>query len=72
MTRRELWAITCRHIGLCGTSFWFLDQREAFAGTPAAILYIRPDRMTPIEDASGNLLAWHMGRAGRRTALRSA
>lgn len=60
LTRRELWALTGRHMGLCGVSFWFLDQREAYADTPAALLYIRPDRMTPDEDASGNLTGWFL------------
>ncbi len=58
LTRRELWALTFRHMGVCGTAFWYLDQLDLAARTPAAALYIRPDRMTPDEDAAGNLIGW--------------
>lgn len=58
LTRRELWALTFRHMGICGTAFWYLDQLDLAAKTPAAALYIRPDRMTPDEDANGNLQGW--------------
>lgn len=57
LTRRELWALTYRHMGLCGNAFWYLDQQNLY-GIPAAIKYLRPDRMTPVEDKGGNLLAW--------------
>jgi len=60
LTRRELWTITLRHMGLCGTAFWYLDQTEALGGTPLGIIYIRPDRMWPAEDAQGNLLGWSL------------
>lgn len=57
LTRREMWALTFRHMGLCGNSFWYLDQPNGF-GIPLAIKYLRPDRMTPDEDANGNLVGW--------------
>ena len=58
MTRSQLWSLTCRHVGLCGSSFWLNDQMEAFAHTPLASLYINPVRMTPAEDPQGNLTGW--------------
>ena len=33
-----MWQTTLRHMGLCGTSFWYLDQTEALSGTPLGIL----------------------------------
>ncbi len=39
-TRRELWAITSRHMGVCGSAFWYGDQLEPQGRTPLAILYI--------------------------------
>jgi hypothetical protein len=58
MSRSSLWRITSRHLGLCGNAFWIMDRPEAYSGTPAAIIYIRPDRLTPDEDAAGNLTGW--------------
>jgi hypothetical protein len=58
LSRSSLWRLTSRHVGLCGNAFWLLDQPEAFSGTPNAIVYLRPDRMTPDEDAAGNLTGW--------------
>jgi phage portal protein BeeE len=58
MTRRQLWSITLRHIGLCGNAFWYLDQRDLAADTPLQILYINPARMTPSVDAAGNVTGW--------------
>lgn len=57
LTRREMWALTFRHMGLCGNAFWYLDQPNIY-GIPLAIKYLRPDRMTPDEDANGNLVGW--------------
>src|ERR1035437_9533722 len=45
LTRRELWRLTLRHMGLCGTAFWYFDQAEALAGTPLGILYVNPGRV---------------------------
>ena len=58
MTRRGLWSITSRHIGLCGMAYWYLDQRDGFAGIPLSLLYINPARMWPAEDEAGNLTGW--------------
>lgn len=58
MTRSQLWSLTSRHMGLCGSSFWLADQREMLAGTPKAALYINPVRMTPADDEQGNLTGW--------------
>jgi hypothetical protein len=63
LSRSALWKITSRHLGLVGNAFWLLDQLEAFSGTPKGIAYIRPDRMTPDEDASGNLTGWTIDKA---------
>lgn len=60
LSRSALWRITSRHIGLAGNAFWLLDRPEAYAGTPLSIAYIRPDRMTPKEDANGNLREWRI------------
>jgi Phage portal protein len=73
-TRRQLWEITSRHMGLAGSAPWFLDQLDDF-GIPKAILYIRPDRLTP-EYASGSrtvldhwLLDKRPGYAGTRLEI---
>jgi phage portal protein BeeE len=58
MTRRSLWSITSRHVGLCGMAYWYLDQMDALAGIPLSILYINPARMWPAEDDNGNLTGW--------------
>jgi HK97 family phage portal protein len=58
MTRSRLWAITLRHMGVCGNAFWFLDQRDRLAGTPLQIHYINPARMRPATDKQGNLTGW--------------
>lgn len=58
-TRRELWQVTFRHMGLCGPSFWYKDQRDQY-GTPNSLLYINPARMTPKYDRAGNLLGWKL------------
>ena len=51
-------AITSRHLGVCGSAFWYLDQAEALAGTPLQILYINPARMTPVLDEGGAVTDW--------------
>lgn len=57
-TRSSLWNITCRHKGLAGYGFWYLDEAEAFAGTPRSLLYINPARMRPALDKAGSLVGW--------------
>lgn len=57
--RRQLWSLTLRHMGLTGNAFWYLDQQDAL-GVPLQVLYINPTRMSPVEDAGGNLLGWIM------------
>ena len=66
-TWASLSAVTCRHMGLCGSAFWYLDQTEALAGTPLQILYINPARMTPVLDRNGAVTDWvldHDNRGG--------
>jgi phage portal protein BeeE len=58
MTRAQLWSLTTRHAGLCGSAFWLADQVDMLAKTPKAALYINPARMTPAEDDQGNLTGW--------------
>jgi hypothetical protein len=58
--RSDLWALTARAMGICGSSFIFLDQPERVARTPAAMLPIAPWRMSPNEDSQGNLLTWQI------------
>lgn len=60
MGRRDLWKLTHRHNGLCGTAFWYLDQRTFTAGVPLATLYINPARMYPVQDKNGTLLGWKL------------
>jgi phage portal protein BeeE len=69
LTRRELWALTIRHMGLTGNAFWYMDQMSVVGGLPAAILYIRPDRLTPNEDKAGNLLSWQLDRSPKSAGL---
>lgn len=57
-TRRELWAITSRHMGVCGSAFWYFDQMEPVTKTPLSILYIAPWRMWPSFTKSGQLTGW--------------
>jgi SPP1 gp7 family putative phage head morphogenesis protein len=70
-TSPRTWAslsnVTCRHMGLCGSAFWYLDQSDALAGTPLQILYINPARMTPVLDKDGAITDWvldHDNRGG--------
>jgi HK97 family phage portal protein len=58
MTRAKLWNITLRHMGVCGNAFWYLDQLDGLAKTPAAIYYINPARVRPDTDKAGNLNGW--------------
>ncbi len=58
MTRRGLWSLTSRHLGLCGMAYWYLDQRDALAGIPLSILYVNPARVWTAEDDAGNLTGW--------------
>ena len=58
MTRRELWAITSRHMGLCGMAYWYLDQLHATARTPLGIIYVNPARVWCAADEVGNLTGW--------------
>lgn len=60
-TRRQQWELTSRHMGLCGTSFWVLDQLNGW-GFPRAILYCRPDRLTPELLQNGALKEWRLDR----------
>ena len=69
MSRSSLLRLWSRHLGLAGNAFLLLDQPEAYAGTPRALAYIRPDRMTPDEDANGNLTGWHIDREGGRPGV---
>ena len=60
IARRRLKTLTLRHMGLVGYTFWYLDQRDALAGTPRQLLYINPARMMPATDRGGNLIGWIM------------
>lgn len=59
LTRRALWSITSRHMGLCGTTFWYGDQLD-LNGIPAAFLYINPCRMTPVSNPAGYLIGYKL------------
>jgi len=60
MTRRALWQVTSRHSGLCGTAFWFQDQRSLISNTPLTTLYINPARMYPVQNEQGYLRGWKL------------
>ena len=57
MTRRQLLTVTSRQMGVCGNGAWMYDMRDNF-GIPRAILYIRPDRLTPVCNKAGVLQGW--------------
>lgn len=50
--------ITSRHMGLCGSAGYFLDQRDGY-GIPNALLYLRPDLMYPVPNDQGVLSGWN-------------
>lgn len=57
-TRRQQIVLTSRHMGAAGNAAWFLDRLDG-NGVPRAILYIRPDRLTPaINEKNGVLTGW--------------
>lgn len=56
-SRRMMWGLTLRHLGLCGNSAWLLDQREALNGTPGALYYLNPARLSPVR-RDGVLIGW--------------
>lgn len=56
-TWENLVSVTSRHAGLCGVSYWFLDQTDS-NGIPAAILYVNPARLYPVNTAQGRLLGY--------------
>lgn len=61
MTRRALWQVTSRHAGLCGTAFWYLDQRAVLGDKPSlGVLYVNPARMYPVENEQGFLRGWKL------------
>jgi|GEM_PF-3147182 len=62
-SRNAQWEITSRHMGLAGQGAWYLDGINTF-GTPKAIIYVRPDRLTPVYATSSNnqLDHWQLDR----------
>lgn len=58
-TRRSLWGVTSRHMGLCNVGFWHLDELDRAMGFPKRIFYIRPDRITP-DVKGGTLTGWKL------------
>lgn len=55
-SRVAMWEATSRHLGLAGNAAWFGDSLDGY-GIPKALLYIRPDRLTPrYADNTGNVL----------------
>ena len=70
LSRRNLLKLTSRHLGLTGNAFWFLDNQDQLSGIPLAILYIRPDRMSPQEDENGNLIGWWLDKSSRSVGVK--
>lgn len=62
-SRNAQWEITSRHMGLAGQGAWYLDGINTF-GTPKAIIYVRPDRLTPVYATNSNnqLDHWQLDR----------
>ena len=56
--RSDLWSITFRHLGLSGNAAWFLDQRDTLTGSPLAVMYVNPARLTPVLNAAGFVQGW--------------
>ena len=59
LTRRQLWDVSTRHMGLCGQGAWVLDNLDGW-GWPSAILYCRPDRLSPEPGPGGTLAGWRL------------
>lgn len=57
MSRRQFLLTTSRHLGLAGNAGWYLDQLDP-NGCPHALLYIRPDRLTPYCDKRDVVQDW--------------
>jgi hypothetical protein len=62
MTRRTLWALTIRHMGLCGAAFWFADTVDPNTGLPLGFLYINPARLYSVLNRSAALIGWTLDR----------
>lgn len=58
-TFRSLMSITSRHAGLCGVSYWYLDEMDG-NGWPKSILYINPARLLPLTNGNGNLQGYSL------------
>ena len=58
-SRGRIWEITSRHMGLAGAGAWFMDRLNDF-GIPAAICYVRPDRLTPDLENRIKLVGWKL------------
>ena len=56
--RRQMGSLICRHTGLCGMGYVYLDQQEQLAGTPLGLVYVNPARVWPSTDDNGNLIGW--------------
>ncbi len=69
LSRSSLFRLYSRHLGLAGNSFFLQDQPEAYSGTPKALAYLRPDRLTPKEDANGNLIGWWIDKTPRTPGI---
>lgn len=58
-TRRGLVSITSRHMGLCGVSYWYLDQMDQ-AGLPLALIYVNPARLWPRATKQGIVIGYSL------------
>lgn len=58
-SRKNMWEITSRHMGICGVSYWFLDSLDQ-NGIPAAILYVNPARLWPFGGQHGTLIGYSL------------
>ncbi len=62
-SKRLMWSLTSRHIGLCGMAHWY-GERVNTQGIPVAWLYVNPARMWSESDTLGNLTGWMLDASG--------
>lgn len=67
--RSDLWSLTARAMGVCGSAFVLLDQPEMLANTPAAMVPIAPWRLWDQNDAQGNLIGWWIDRTNTEPGI---
>lgn len=57
-------------LSLWGQAYWVLERGQSGKGVPSEIWWVRPDRMTPIPDATGYLTGFVYTHNGERLLFR--